>query len=62
MRLRALKGRDAVVWLNVNGRSTDEIVVPAIRKFADLGEELGLQVVLYPHTGFTPTPSPPVFD
>ncbi|MCH7225927.1 sugar phosphate isomerase/epimerase family protein [Haloferula sp. A504] len=50
--LKALKGRETKVWLAVNGRSTDEIVVPSIRKVCDLGAELGLEVVLYPHTNF----------
>lgn len=47
--IRKLEGRDTVLWLNVSGRSTDEVVVPAIQQICDLGAELGLKVVLYPH-------------
>lgn len=50
--IRALKGRETYIWLAVNGKSTDEVVVPAIRELCDLCSELGLKVVLYPHVNF----------
>ena len=49
--IKALKGRETIVWLNVGGKSTDEVVVPAIQKVCDLCAELELKVVIYPHTG-----------
>ncbi len=48
----ALKGHGTKIWLGVNGRSSDEVVVPAIQRVCDLGAELDLEVVLYPHVGF----------
>ena len=50
--IKILKGRDTILWLAVNGQSTDAIVVRAIQEVCDLGKELGLEVVLYPHTNF----------
>lgn len=49
--IKALKGRETIVWLNVGGKSTDEVVVPAIRKLCDLCAGLDLKVVIYPHVG-----------
>ena len=48
--IKALKGRKTAIWLNVGGRSSDEVVVPAIQKLCGLCAELDLEVVLYPHT------------
>jgi len=48
--IKALKGRETIIWLNVGGKSTDEVVVPAIQKLCDLCAELELKVVIYPHT------------
>lgn len=47
--IEALKGRRTKIWLNIGGRSSDEVVVPAIQKLCDLCAGLGLEVVLYPH-------------
>jgi len=49
--IKALKGRQTAVWLNVAGKSTDEVVVPAIQQLCDLCAELDLKVVIYPHAG-----------
>lgn len=48
----ALKGRDAIVWLTVNGKTDDELVVPAVREVADVAARNGLKVALYPHVNF----------
>lgn len=48
----ALKGRDTIVWLAVNGKSTDEIVVPAVARITEIAARNGLRVALYPHSGF----------
>jgi sugar phosphate isomerase/epimerase len=48
----ALKGRDTIVWLTVNGKTTDELVVPAVREVADVAARNGLKVALYPHLNF----------
>ena len=51
-----LKGRNTIVSLAIQGKSTDEIVVPALRKIAGLAARNGLNVALYPHVGlFTDT-------
>lgn len=50
--INALKGRETIVWLGINGKSTDEMVVPAIQQIAQLAETNGLRVAIYPHTGF----------
>jgi len=47
--IEALKGRDTIVWLMINGKSSDEIVVPAIQRIADIAHANGLDVALYPH-------------
>lgn len=47
--IQVLKGRDTVVWLNVEGKSTDEVVVPAIRALCDICHRAGLKLALYPH-------------
>lgn len=48
----ALKGRDTIVWLTVNGKSDDAVVVPAVREIADVAARNGLKVALYPHVDF----------
>lgn len=48
----ALKGRDTIVWLGVNGKSTDEVVAAAIRAVAGVAERNRLRVAIYPHVGF----------
>jgi sugar phosphate isomerase/epimerase len=54
-----LKGRETMLWLNVNGRKYaraseegDGIAVEVLREIADMAHESGLKVALYPHTGF----------
>lgn len=49
--INALKGRDTIVWLCVNGRSTDDIVLAGVRQLADLAATNGLRVAMYPHFG-----------
>ena len=48
----ALKGRDTIVWLAVDGKSDDAVVVPAVREVADLAARNGLKVAIYPHVNF----------
>ncbi len=48
----ALKGRDTIVWLTVNGKSDDAVVVPAVREVAAVAARNGLKVALYPHVDF----------
>lgn len=56
--IRALQGRETIVWLNIEGKSTDAVVVPAIQKLCDLCAEIGLKVAIYPHFNcFTDTVS-----
>ena len=57
--IRALKGRDTVVWLYVTSKTHksasevgDETAVKAIREVAAMAKESGLSVSLYPHYGF----------
>lgn len=54
-----LKGRETMLWLNVNGmkygrasEEGDRVAVEVIREIADMAHESGLKVALYPHTGF----------
>jgi len=54
-----LKGRDTVLWLNVTSRkfkpsdtAGDESGVTALRAAADVAQEAGLRVSVYPHAGF----------
>lgn len=48
----ALKGRNTLVWLGVNGKSSDEVVVAAIREVAEVAQRNRLEVAIYPHVGF----------
>jgi sugar phosphate isomerase/epimerase len=51
--LNKLKGRKTIVWLAINNqKADDEATVQTIRKLCDLASGNGLEVVLYPHTGF----------
>lgn len=50
--IEALKGRDTVVSLAINGKSNDEIVIPAIHRISAVAERCGLKVALYGHFGF----------
>ena len=50
--IEALKGRDTLISLAVTGKSTDEVVLPAILKIAGIAERCGLKVALYGHVGF----------
>jgi sugar phosphate isomerase/epimerase len=50
--IEALKGRDTLISLAVTGKSTDEIVLPAILRIAEIAERCGLKVALYGHVGF----------
>jgi hypothetical protein len=53
-----LKGRDTVLWLWVTSAARkpsdpagDATAVPLMREVADLAQQAGLRVALYPHTG-----------
>jgi sugar phosphate isomerase/epimerase len=48
----ALKGRNTIVWLTINGKTNDELVVPAVQEIADVAARNGLKVALYPHVNF----------
>ncbi|MEM1297059.1 MAG: TIM barrel protein [Verrucomicrobiota bacterium] len=52
--IRILNGRPTVIELFVRGGSsnTDEEAIAYVREVADLANESGLKVVLYPHSGF----------
>ncbi len=52
--LQQLKGHGTVLWLTVQGRSTDgEARATAIvREIAEMAAASGVRVVLYPHVGF----------
>ena len=57
--IKALKGRDTVIWLYVISKTYkpaseagDEAAVKAIREVAAMAKESGLSVSLYPHYGF----------
>lgn len=52
-----LKGKDVLLWLNVNSRQFekssekgDPHAVEVIREIADMAQQSGLKVALYPHT------------
>lgn len=51
--LRALKGRQTIVWLGLSdAKGQDDQAVAIIRQVCALAEENGLEVVLYPHINF----------
>jgi sugar phosphate isomerase/epimerase len=51
--IRQLRGSGALITFNVNGHHSDgdAIAVRVIRQVADMAEEAGLRVALYPHYG-----------
>lgn len=52
--IRQLKGSGALITFTVNGKAEngDEIAVPVLREVAEMAEQAGLKVALYPHYGF----------
>ncbi|MHB8969853.1 MAG: sugar phosphate isomerase/epimerase family protein [Pirellulaceae bacterium] len=52
--LKALQGRDTLIWLTVQGQinDQDQQAVKVVQQVADLAQEAGLRVALYPHVGF----------
>ncbi len=52
--LKALQGRDTLIWLTVQGQvdDQDQQAVKIVQQVADLAQEAGLRVALYPHVGF----------
>lgn len=57
--IKALKGRDTMIWIYVIGRkhgpasdAGDAVAVQAIRDVAAMAKESGIAVSLYPHYGF----------
>lgn len=48
----ALKGRETIVWLTINGKTDDAVILPAVREVADVAARNGLKVALYPHLNF----------
>jgi len=56
--IKQLRGRDAILWLFVtttahkpSDPAGDARAVPVMREVADLAQEAGVRVALYPHTG-----------
>ncbi len=47
--LPQLKGRDAILWINVQGSGTDDEAVAAFQKLADEAGKHGVRVAIYPH-------------
>jgi len=57
--IRLLKGRDTIIWLHIRSRKYkpsspegDPRAVEIVREIADMAQESGLRVALYPHSGF----------
>lgn len=52
--IQALKGRDTLIWLTVQGQrdDQDQQAVKVVQDVADLAQAAGLRVALYPHVGF----------
>ena len=52
--IKALKGRDTVIWLYLTGHPPDaeEQAVRVTTEIAEMAEQSGLRVALYPHVGF----------
>ncbi|MHB0956952.1 MAG: sugar phosphate isomerase/epimerase family protein [Pirellulaceae bacterium] len=52
--IKALAGRDTLIWLTVQGQINDhdQQAVKIVQQVADLAQESGLRVALYPHVGF----------
>ncbi len=52
--IQALKGRDTLIWLTVQGQrdDQDQQAVKIVQDVADLAQAAGLRVALYPHVGF----------
>lgn len=52
--VRVLKGRDTIIWLTVNGRAANaqQQAVRVVTEVAEMAEQSGLRVALYPHVGF----------
>jgi sugar phosphate isomerase/epimerase len=52
--IKALKGRDTLIWLFITGKAPDgdDQAVRVVREIADLAKASGLRVALYPHVGF----------
>jgi len=52
--IKALKGRDTIIWLFITGKAPDGDgqAVKVVREIADLASPSGLRVALYPHVGF----------
>ena len=52
--IKALKGRDTLIWLTITGNapSGDRQAVEVVGKIADMAAAAGLRVALYPHVGF----------
>jgi sugar phosphate isomerase/epimerase len=54
MAIKALQGRDTLIWLTVQGQinDQDQQAVKVVQQVADLAQASGLRVALYPHVGF----------
>lgn len=55
--IRQLKGRDTLIWVYILGgkpssSDSDSQAVTILREIADMADESGLRVALYPHVGF----------
>lgn len=50
--IKRLAGTDVVIWLTVQGQSSDDKAIRIVREIADLAAASNLKVALYPHSGF----------
>ena len=50
--LKHLKGTGAMLWLTVQGKTTDQEAVPILSELADAAALYGVKIALYPHFGF----------
>jgi len=50
--LKQLEGTGTMLWLTVQGKSTDKQATRVLRDIADAAAQHGVKVALYPHFGF----------
>jgi len=50
--MKQLEGTGAMLWLTVQGKSSDKEAAPVVREIADAADKHGVKVALYPHHGF----------
>ena len=50
--MKHLKVTDTMLWLTVQGKTTDEQAVRVLRELSDAARPHGVKIALYPHFGF----------